>query len=440
VRACALPHLAGTLGLWRVSERRLASIRRRKLQRLLRHAYENVAFYRSLWERARVRPEEVDGPEDLVRLPVVSKEDLLSCRLEERLAQGIDPSACWSSSSSGTTGHPLTVYTLPADRTRMNLGWFRAYLANGLRVSETMAAFVGRRQVRTSQRWYERLGLFRRVEIPAWWSVEEWTAQLELLRPAAITGYVMTLRLLAEHLRDHPHHRVHPRLVFHTSALLDEASRRLFEEQLKCRVVDLYGSEEAGCIAWECPRCPGYHVNADLVVVEILRNGVPARTGEAGEVVVTNLHSYAMPIIRYRQNDVASLAATPPRCGWQFPLLERIEGRVEDFLVLRDGRRLPPHPFYHCIDPVPGVQRWRIVQDRPGEMTLEIVAEEEQSDAVRRAVLAGLAQLTGGAMDIALHLVPEIPIDPRTKFRTIRSAVGALAPAEEWGATAKGGK
>ncbi len=418
-----LPEMAMVLGPWSISPQRLEKLCRRRLLRLLAHAYQHVPFYRSLWDRAGVRLDKIWGPEDLPRLPLVSKADLLRHPLDEVLAGGIDPRRCASSSSSGTSGEPLTVYLLPADRTAMNMGWFRAYLAHGLRPTDTMVAFVGRRQARTRRRWYETLGLFRRREISTWRPLEEWVAELETLRPRALTGYVMTLRLLAEHVRDHPGHDVAPQLVFHTSAFLDAASRTLFAEQFGGKVVDIYGSEEGGCIAWECPHCRGYHVNADLVLVEILRNGQPVSPGETGEVVVTNLHSFAMPIVRYRQGDVAAISPEPPGCGRPFPLLSRIEGRIEDFLVLQGGRRLPPHPFYHCIDPVPGVRRWRIRQREAGAIEVEIEAEEGLHETIRRAVMQELQALTRGLMRVELSFLHRLAVDPRQKFRSVASQV-----------------
>ena len=233
----------------------------------------------------------------------------------------------------------------------------------------------------------------------------------------------MTLRLLAEYLLEHLIEDIRPRLVFNSSALLDPASRDLISRAFHCRVIDVYGSEEAGCLAWECPTCAGYHVAADMLVVEVLKDGRPALPGEQGEVVITNLWSRAMPFIRYRQGDMVTVSTDAPRCGCRFPLISRIEGRMEDYLVLRSGRRLPPHPFYHCIDPVAGIKRWRILQETAGAIRLELVAGSDLAPGQIDRVVDDLTSLTRGEMVVEVVSLPDIPVDPGRKFRTITSRV-----------------
>lgn len=104
--------------------------------------------------------------------------------------------------------------------------------------------------------------------------------------------------------------------------------------------------------------------------------------------------------------------------------MTRVEGRTEDFLVLRDGRRLPAHPFYHCIDPVPGVRRWRIIQEQAGLMRLELVTGAGLTSSGMRRIIDDLQALTHGQMEVIVVPVAALAIDPGAKFRTITSRVG----------------
>lgn len=403
-------------------------IQERKLRTIIDHAHRNVPFYRKLYQSAGINLQSIRGLDDLQRLPLISKSDLRDQPLSEILAAGADPAECRSSSSSGTTGVPLMVYWLPKDRAIMNLSWKRAYLTSGMGFRDRMAAFIGRRQSESRNRWHERLGFFPQREISSWLEPRLWIEALRAWNPQVITGYVMTLRLLAEHLREQGTTDIRPRLLFHTSALLDDSSRDLFSRVFASRVIDIYGSEEAGCVAWECRICAAYHIAADMLIVEVLKDGKPARPGEQGEVVVTNLHSRVMPFIRYRQGDVATVSGERPRCGNSFPLLSKIEGRIEDFLVLRSGRRMPPHPFYHCIDPVSGVKRWQIQQNKAGTMRLELVTDGNLTPGDLQKIQEDLATLTQGQMGVEIAIVKEIPILPGAKFRTICSQVGKWSP------------
>jgi phenylacetate-CoA ligase len=422
-----MPRILMLLNLLAEARRSPAAIRRiqeRKLRAMVAHAYRRVPFYRQLYLAAGFDPFSIKNLEDLARLPMVSKEDFLGRPLSEVLAAGVSPEKCESASSSGSSGRPLTAYWHPRDRAMMNMGWKRAQLLSGMGWRDRLADFSGSRPMERPAHWPERFGFFPRRAISSRLEPPQWIEILRDWRPAVISGSIMTLRLLAEYVRDRRITDVRPRLIFNFSEFMGDASRRLLSEVFGCSVIDLYGSEEAGCIAWECPACSGYHIASDMNVVEVLRDGKPALPGESGEVVITNLHSRAMPFIRYRQGDVVTLARRDPGCGIPFPLISGIEGRDEDFLILGDGRRLPPPPVYHCLDPVPGIVRWRIVQEMAGSMRLELMVGDGFSTERLARIKDDLSSLTKGRMAVEVVLVDMIPVDAGVKFKAIRSRAG----------------
>ena len=159
-----------TLLKLRMHERRspesISRLQERKLIALVRHAYDRVPFYRRLFESANIEPADVRSLDDLKRLPIVSKDDLLAQPPGDTLAGGVDPDRCARSSSSGTSGAPLTVLSLPRDKSTMNLVWARAYLANGMRPWHRLVAFTGQRPRARRTRWHEKAGFFRRGRFP----------------------------------------------------------------------------------------------------------------------------------------------------------------------------------------------------------------------------------------------------------------------------------
>ncbi|MBN1939887.1 MAG: phenylacetate--CoA ligase family protein, partial [Candidatus Aminicenantes bacterium] len=336
-------------------------------------------------------------------------------------------SACRVSSTSGTTGDALAVYFSAEDETLVNLSWTRGFLARGLKAWHKNAAFVGRPRVKKRSSWYEKIGLWRREEISSWDPPSAWVDSLRRIRPRVITGYVMTLNILAEELRaNHPdpvRRGFRPAAIFHSSAVLDEASRRDLEETFGAVVADFYGANEAGCIAWECPDCGAYHINADRVIVEVLKDGRPAAAGECGDIVITNLHSRVMPFIRYSLGDVGRLSTRPVRCGRGLPLMDRVEGRSDDFIVLPSGEKISPHPLYHCLDPVPGIRRWRIVQPAPDCLDVAIEPGPDFSPAALQSVRENLERLLQGRLSLEIAAVKSLPVSPSAKFRSVRSNV-----------------
>lgn len=405
---------------WR-TPRDVERIQDRKLSNLIRHAWTNVPYYRKLLTAAGLRPEDIKNREDLRLIPVTTKRILQDLPLHEKTAAGTDLRRCRITFSSGTTGMPLKIFMTSHDATLMNLSWVRAYLSNGMKPWYAIAVFIGQREENSRKSWYQHLGLWRKHEISAWRTAQDWIEELQRHKPQVIAGYVMSLKLLAEAIQAKGITGIEPKAIFHSSAILDEASRRFLTSVFRAPVIDFYGADEAGCIAWECPRCSSYHVNSDLVIVETLRNGKSAGPGEEGDVVITNLHSSAMPFIRYSLGDIGILSPKTPSCGRGLPLLEKIQGRTDDFILLKSGRRISPHPIYHCLDPVPGIRRWRMVQRDIRHLVLELEpggAFSTETISLARDNLMGLFQ---GEIEIIIQEVSLIPISPRAKFRAVTS-------------------
>src|SRR5258707_764531 len=124
-----------------------------------------------------------------------------------------------------------------------------------------------------------------------------------------------------------------------SSQTLPASSRAVMEDAFGCKVFDKYGAREFSGIAYECEAHEGHHVVAEGYIVETLRDGQPAKPGEVGEIVITDLNNYCMPFIRYRIGDLAEvLPEATCRCGRGAPRLGAIEGRVQSIIQGTDGR------------------------------------------------------------------------------------------------------
>jgi len=421
-----LPHEAYLLGgLWLnqwKSPQALKRIRDRKLRKLVAHAHDRVPFYRAIFEDRKIRPRDIRTAADLAALPLISKGDLQGLPAKEKLAAGCRPGDGRSFLTSGTTGRPLEVFYSRRDWTVVNFGLARAFFAMGMKPWHRLASFVGKEAPGKSKKWYEYLGVWRGLDLSSWEEPHSWIAALRRFRPNVLVGYVMTLRILGEAVRNEGMGDWTPDLIISGSGVLDDFSRRFLASVFTCPVRDYYASFEAGTIAWECPGCGGYHLSSDTVVVETLADGKPAPPGETGEVVITNLENYAMPFLRYRQEDEAVLSAARPECGRGLPLLERINGRADDCVVLSDGRKIPSQPFYYSIEPVRGVKRWKVVQEDLLTIRVDIEPGPEFTADSRRLIERNLRKVVGG-MTVHVSLVPSIVVHPSRKFRQVASLV-----------------
>jgi len=165
-------------------------------------------------------------------------------------------------------------------------------------------------------------------------------------------------------------------------------------------------------------------MNVDSVIVEFVKDEETVAVGEDGDIVITNLFNYAMPFIRYKLGDVASLSCEECSCGRTLPLMHELSGRNNDFIVLPDGRRLPPWFFWNKID-YAGVSAFKIVQERIDLIRIWLkVPRGYEKNQVERTE-AGLRSVFGEGVSTVIEIVDEIPRDNTGKLRNVTSNVSS---------------
>jgi phenylacetate-CoA ligase len=199
----------------------------------------------------------------------------------------------------------------------------------------------------------------------------------------------------------------------------------VIEAVFGCPVFNRYGCREVGIIASECPAHDGLHVAAEGLVVEVLCDGRPARPGELGAVVVTDLLNRAMPLIRYRVGDAAVPEDRPCACGRGLPRLRSVTGRVADFLVGADGR-LVAGPFlaHALVAARPSLGQVQIRQDQAGVVHFRVrpgprFRIPEDLEYLREVSHRYLGERT----DVGWELVERLDAEPSGKFLFCKSAV-----------------
>jgi phenylacetate-CoA ligase len=411
---------------WKSAEE-IRHLQNEKLRKLIWHSYRQVPYYRRLFDSVGLKPEDITGVNDLIKIPTTSREMLKSLPKEELLARNVDLDRCRSTRTSGCTGIPLRLYHRQADLSLTNLGWARAYLVHGFKPWHRMAEFRGRRYSERDRSWYEHFGLMRRKILNILDPMDAWLLELQAWQPHAVIGFPSTLKLLALAVEEKGVVTVRPRVIFSTSEMLDDVTRQILSSVFRARVVDIYGSEEARCIAWECEECSGYHVNSEFVIVEFLQDGRPVPRGSNGQVVITNLHSFAMPFIRYEQADIGAFLLESSVCGRGLPLMSMIKGRLGDLVVLRNGQIVSPQLFSYAVAPVEGIAEWRVIQETVGQLRVQVVPaqgpKKRRYEWIRRRVEKNLRERVGDNLELTIDLVDSIQRGSEEKFRSVISLV-----------------
>ncbi len=399
-------------------------------QRVLRHAYETVPFWRERLDRAGIDPAEVHSPEDFRSVPVLTKDDLRG-RARDLLSREYAGAPLHRKLTSGSTGVSVEVLVDEAAQQFKRACTLRSDEWSGWRRGERAARLWGHPDyLRKSWRARLRNAVLERTHFLDTLRMDEealdrFTRGLRRRPPSLLFGHAHSLCLLAEYVRAHGGAGFRPRGIIATAMVLHGWERRRIEEVFSCPVTNRYGCEEVSLIACECERHDGLHVNADGVYLEVLRpDGSPAGPGESGAVVVTDLANRAMPVVRYRVGDVAALSDRVCPCGRGLPLIERLEGRVADYVVTPRGELISGISLTdHFACQVPGAVQLQIVQEAVNRLLFRVV----RGPGFGPASLERLAELVderfGAGIDFECEYVDRIPQEPSGKYRFCISKV-----------------
>lgn len=402
----------------------LQQMQEKKLRATVKHAYEQVPFYRRKFDNVGVRPSDIRTIEDLSKIPLTVNREIQATSLTEVTARGINFGKCTKRMTSGSTGFPLEVVLDGRTVDFQNALAARAYFENGMKPWHKMARFV-EPGFDINNRWFQRLGLMKTEYVPIFDCVNRQANTIERLKPNVIRGYPSSLEILARFCMDNDK-RIHPQLVFSGAELLAKETRRIINSAFQTKLSDLYASVEFGLMAWECEAHFGYHINVDGLVVEFIRNGLPVGPGERGKIVCTDLFNKVMPLIRYDIGDIGVPFDEQCACGRTLPLMKIVEGRTGDHLITLDGRVIPPIAFFpYPFQEVKGIKQFRIIQEKRDMITIQIVPKENFQthslglDMARRNIL----DVFGVNMHVEFQILDKIERDPSGKLRKIISKV-----------------
>jgi phenylacetate-CoA ligase len=396
-----------------------------RLRQVLRHAYNHVPFYRQQWKRLGITPEDIKTPQDFQRLPLLEKETVRQ-QADSFISQPFRSSELHSAHTSGTSGSQLTIWlSQQAFEREYSFRWLH-YSWSGADMPCRMAYFAGhpvvaagREEPPFSRHNYAESTLLFSSQHLAEKNLPFYIRELRSFSPELIEGYPSSLYLIAAHLRTSGVRDIRPRAVYTTSETLLDFQRDAIGEAFGCKVFNWYGNTERAGNITECAHGELHVQHAHAIAEVLAETGEPVADGKEGHLAFTPLGNFAFPLIRYRVGDVAVPKHGTCACGRGGRLIERIVGRVEDYVISVEGRYFGR--LDHIFKDTENVREAQIVQDRLDHVTLRIVPRPEYSskDAVR-IVKEAKARL-GESFRIEVKLEEAIERGPTGKFRFIVS-------------------
>ena len=403
----------------------VGTLRDDAVAKLVRHAASQVPWWRDWFATNDIDPQSIDGTEALRRLPTMDK-DFIRIHLE-RLHAEDHAGRLIRLATGGSSGRPLIFYSDKVRESSQLAAKFRCREWWGIEVGDQQVDLWGAPiEIDAQDRFRifkDRLLNFRMLS--AFELSDEKMAgfRRELKRPRAdfLYGYASVLDRYAAFLEARGESLRDLRLkgAVSTAELLFPRQRERIERVFGCPVINEYGCRDGGYVAQEC-REKRLHIAADTVHVEILRDGEPVPVGEEGEIAVTNLWSFGMPLIRYRLGDRARLDPSSCPCGRSLPLLGELTGRVTDTLVMPDGNRVHGLGLMYVVRDLEGVSVFQVIQDAVDHVDVLVVPTANADRAMlERRVTEGTRETLGPSMRVDVRLVETIPPAASGKMRSV---------------------
>ena len=206
-------------------------------------------------------------------------------------------------------------------------------------------------------------------------SLEGYYKKLIKLKPVYLYGYVSMITAFASYLDRHKLDRLHGlKTIITTSEVLDSGSRGMIERVFGVKVFNEYGCGEVGSIAHECEH-GNMHIMAENVIIEI--DASADNEGGCGEIIVTDLHNFAMPLIRYRIGDYATLSYEVCQCGRGLPVIKQVHGRAYDVVIDPDGNKYHPEMLMYIFEELKsnaaGIRQFQVTQKSVDTLEVKLV-------------------------------------------------------------------
>lgn len=414
-----------------LSAQEIWALQRRQVLALLYHAVRAVPYYREQLSRPLSALPGQFSAEEFARLPRISR-TVLQQRFADFRAEGLPRGhgSAAENTTSGSTGEPIRYMSTSLTGFFWHAFMLREHLWHRRDLSARMLVIRVEKEPVVSDNWFGEVGKALVdtgpcIVLPARWTFDRQLDRILQEKPAYLLGYASNVLGIFRTAEQHGVAMPWLREVRSFGEAVPQEMRDYIRDRWKLPLSDVYTARETGYMAIQCPDHEGhYHLQSESALVEVIRDdGLPCQPGESGRVLVTTLHNFAMPLIRYDIGDYAEVGETCP-CGRGLPVLTRILGRSRNALSMPDGsRRWPTLGTSRLLEIAPPIRRFKLVQKTLQEIEIRLIVGRPLAKAEVEDLRAHFTDQLGHPFQFRFVFLDEFPPQPGDKFEDFISEV-----------------
>ncbi|MBU9713490.1 phenylacetate--CoA ligase family protein [Evansella tamaricis] len=420
------------------TEKVIKRITRLKIDKLLEHSYNNVPYYKALFDKINLVSDGKINVNDFEKIPFMTKE-VLKDEFENLKSKDL-PNRKWNvNTSGGSTGVPAkfiqdkeyiewrsAVKFFYDKWTGRYIGDKQIKLWGAERDINISKGSVTTNKIKKFIKQERDLNAYK-MSIS---EMQNYVKAINEFKPKQILAYVESIHELSKFIENEKLEIHSPDSIMTTAGTLFPDVREKIESVFRTKTFNRYGSREVGDIACECSEQSGLHVSPFTHYVEIVNEeGITVGANEEGQIVVTSLTNFAMPIIRYKIGDIGQWSIEKCRCGRNFPLLNKVSGRITDNFTTIDGTKVYGGFIRKIFYSKSWILKYQIIQEDYEKIVIKIIKdtsfylEKVEQDTETDNIKESIKEFMGINCVIDIIFVDEIPSNATGKYRYTISLV-----------------
>jgi phenylacetate-CoA ligase len=410
----------------------LLDFQEKYLKKLFLHAYKNCTYYHRIFKETGIISNGIVDLSKFNEIPILTKE-IMREHHQELISKDYKTRKWYYNSSGGSTGEPIR-FIQDALYSKWSAVTNHFYYNDILGINEA--------SVKKIILWGSERDLFEgtiglKSKIINWLTntvflnsfkmsendMDHYIKTINSYKPDLIRGYAGSLYELCRYAERKNRNIYTPKILISAAETLRDEMREKIESVFGTKLYDYYGSREVNGMAGEC-KYGLMHVFMFMNYLEILgSNNQPVGEGEEGKIVVTNLHNYSMPLIRYEIGDMAVLGPEKCKCGNVLPTLKKVTGRITDHFVKEDGTIIHGEYFTHLFYLKDWVKTFQVIQEDYQKVRILVVAKGKVIESEKKDIEDKMKLVMGQDCHILWDFINEIPKTPQGKYLYTKSLV-----------------
>ena len=390
----------------------------KKLHQLIKRSYENVPYYRDLFDKNGIEPEKIKDFDDFKKIPFLTKEIIR--KNKDKLKSKDYPDYRFQyMATSGSTGKPLGLYVDKIGYSVDSFAFQKLKLEwAGCRIYDKSVDIRGVVTIPSADKGkFWKYSMLRRAMFLSSFHLSEenlpkYIEKIRKFKPKYLLAYPSAITEIARYMeKNHIKPISSLKVIFCTAETLYDWQRKLLKEVFQCRIFETYGHSENSALASYCEKSDYFHFFPEYGFVELIgkNDELVTKECEKGEIVVTGFRNDLFPFIRYKTGDMGIYTEKKCSCGRNCLLLKKIEGKwQQEYIYAKDDRPIPFTTLDIHFKVFDNVKQFQFYQKEKGILILRILKKNEYSNNDTKIIEKEFAEIFQNDVELKIEFVDEI--------------------------------